>query len=306
MQVSIFDHALFQDEPLSEREAWLWLISKAAWKETKHRVGQNVHDVPIGSLFLTLREMQKSWRWKSDKRVRSFLGVLEREGMIELKTDAGKTQITICNYTQYQEVGRNADASGTQAGRKNGRKQDFENNDLFGKSDASGTHDETQNGRTKYTNTPTTNNTSSLHSEVSAPAKPTPRQELLKVLDADRAEAVIEHRQRIRKPITAHAAKLLAGKLSKWHDANEAADAMISNGWQGFEVEWMRRARGSPAGGGKSAFRQHQDEVTQSFRDALKGTQYDQSPHDDRQGQPSFDLESGDFFSDRTASAGKR
>lgn len=149
-------------------------------------------------------------------------------------------------------------------------------------------------------------NTSSLHSEVSAPAKPTPRQELLKVLDADRAEAVIEHRQRIRKPITAHAAKLLAGKLSKWHDANEAADAMISNGWQGFEVEWMSRARGSPAGGGKSAFRQHQDEVTQSFRDALKGTEYDQSPRDDRQGQPSFDLESGDFFSDRTATAGKR
>lgn len=149
------------------------------------------------------------------------------------------------------------------------------------------------------------NNKSSLRSD-SASAKPTPRQELLKVLDADRAEAVIEHRQRIRKPITAHAAKLLAGKLSKWHDANEAADAMISNGWQGFEVEWMSRARGSPAGGGKSAFRQHQDEVTQSFRDALKGTQYDQSPHDDRQGQPSFDLESGDFFSDRTASAGKR
>lgn len=146
---------------------------------------------------------------------------------------------------------------------------------------------------------------SSLRSD-SAPAKPTPRQELLKVLDADRAEAVIEHRQRIRKPITAHAAKILAGKLAKWHDANEAADAMISNGWQGFEVEWMSRARGSPAGGGKSAFRQHQDEVTQSFRDALKGTQYDQSPHDDRQGQPSFDLESGDFFSDRTASAGKR
>lgn len=144
------------------------------------------------------------------------------------------------------------------------------------------------------------NNKSSLRSD-SASAKPTPRQELLKVLDADRAEAVIEHRQRIRKPITAHAAKLLAGKLAKWHDANEAADAMVSNGWQGFEVEWMNRVRGSPAPQQKTAYRQYQDEMDQAFRDAINGP-----GNHENDGQPTFDLGSGDFVSDRTASAGKR
>lgn len=117
IQTSIFDHEVFAAEPFSEREAWMWLISKAAWKDTKHRIGHNVVDVPTGSMFLTLREMQATWRWKSDKRVRSFLSMLEREEMIETKTDAGKTQVSICNYSRYQDSGRTEDATGTQPGR---------------------------------------------------------------------------------------------------------------------------------------------------------------------------------------------
>ena len=77
--------------------------------------------------------------------------------------------------------------------------------------------------------------TSSLRSE----GKRTPRDELETVLDAERAQAVIDHRQRIRKPLTAHAAKLLAGKFSKVSDPNAAADTMIANGWQGFELGWI-------------------------------------------------------------------
>lgn len=77
-----------------------------------------------------------------------------------------------------------------------------------------------------------------------------PREALLAVLDDERAGAVIEHRQRIRKPLTAHAAKLLAGKLAQAADPNSAADTMIANGWQGFEPAWLEnrqhQARGSP------------------------------------------------------------
>lgn len=77
----------------------------------------------------------------------------------------------------------------------------------------------------------------------------TPRAALEAVLDADRAGAVIEHRQRIRKPLTGHAAKLLAGKFAQCPDPNAAADTMVGNGWQGFEPEWMAKptARGSPS-----------------------------------------------------------
>lgn len=108
--------------------------------------------------------------------------------------------------------------------------------------------------------------TSSLRSDV----KRTPRDELSDVLDADRAAAVIDHRQRIRKPLTEHAAKLLAGKFRKCADPNAAADAMIANGWQGFEPEWLERrqqsARQPQAPPRKSAFQQHQDDIYQQLK----------------------------------------
>lgn len=69
--------------------------------------------------------------------------------------------------------------------------------------------------------------------------KNTPRDELATVLDAERADAVIEHRQRLRKPLTARAAHLLASKLSSAPDANAAADLMIEKGWQSFELDWI-------------------------------------------------------------------
>lgn len=74
--------------------------------------------------------------------------------------------------------------------------------------------------------------------KVSAPAKPSPRERLESVLDADHAEAVIEHRQRLRKPLTERAAKMLATDLAKFPDPNAAADRMIGKGWLTIEADW--------------------------------------------------------------------
>jgi hypothetical protein len=118
----ILSHPLFKPEPFTEREAWLWLITRAAWKDTHHRVGAEMVSVPRGSLFVTLRELQTAWKWVSDKRVRSFLNMLEKNAMIGRGADAGKTHITICNYSKYQDAGQgedeDMDATRTQAGRK--------------------------------------------------------------------------------------------------------------------------------------------------------------------------------------------
>ncbi len=210
VQTAIFDHELFQAEPLTEREAWLWLIAHAAWKETRHRVGMDMHDVQTGSLFVTLRQLQNAWRWKSDYRVRSFLKVLEKHEMIASKSNAGKTHVTICNYAHYQEVERIDHA------------------------------EKTQEKRTKDTNIPI--NTSSLRSEVKAraPEKTSVQSELMKVLDQDHTAAVIDHRKALKKPLTVRAAQLLAGQFSKCPDPNAAADAMIAHGWQGFDPQWLQ------------------------------------------------------------------
>lgn len=104
VQTTIFDHELFAAEPFSEREAWLWMITNAAWKDTIHRVGSEVVKVPAGSFFATIRDMQTRWRWKSTTRVTAFLKMLEAQGMIKHTAKTGKTHVSICNYDKYQSV----------------------------------------------------------------------------------------------------------------------------------------------------------------------------------------------------------
>lgn len=66
------------------------------------------------------------------------------------------------------------------------------------------------------------------------------------VLSADRARAVVEHRLKLRKPMTPHAAGLLAKSLSQAPDPNAAADEMIERGWLGWKPDWGQGGRGPP------------------------------------------------------------
>lgn len=95
--------------------------------------------------------------------------------------------------------------------------------------------------------TPPKEKTTPSQSETNVSSK-TPRQALETVLDGQRAAAVLDHRKRIGKPMTIRAAELLAGKFGRCPDPNAGADAMVANGWQGFEPEWLDRqqTRGSP------------------------------------------------------------
>jgi uncharacterized protein YdaU (DUF1376 family) len=87
-------------------------------------------------------------------------------------------------------------------------------------------------------------------SKTSLEVKRVPRDELLTVLDTERADAVLDHRRRIGSPMTVEAAKRLAQRLAEWHDPNAAADEMLAQGWRGFKPEWMqtRPRSGAPPG----------------------------------------------------------
>ncbi|MGO4741058.1 YdaU family protein [Bosea sp. 2KB_26] len=58
------------------------------------------------------------------------------------------------------------------------------------------------------------------------------------VLSPERAQAVIAHRRTLKKPLTLHAARLLANQLALAAEPDRAADLMILRGWQGFAPEW--------------------------------------------------------------------
>jgi hypothetical protein len=102
----IFDHPMFSAEPLTWREAWLWLIAKAAWQPVRIRVrnGRSEETLTLrrGELSYSRSYMQKAWKWTSEKRVRTFLARLERDGMVTLQTGQLQTIICICNYDSFQ------------------------------------------------------------------------------------------------------------------------------------------------------------------------------------------------------------
>lgn len=102
----IWEHPLFQDRgaEFSKREAWLWLVSEAAWKPRKSRVAAIIVDLRRGQLAHSLRYMAEVWGWKL-ARVDRFIERLKTETMIETATDTGITVITICKYNTYQRVG---------------------------------------------------------------------------------------------------------------------------------------------------------------------------------------------------------
>ena len=69
--------------------------------------------------------------------------------------------------------------------------------------------------------------------------KKTPKAALTPVLGEDLASAVVEHRQRLRKPLTVRAAEMLARQFEQYHDPPAGATMMLARGWQGFEPQWM-------------------------------------------------------------------
>lgn len=104
-----FDHPSFAAEPFTEREAWAWLISEAAFKDRIKRIGSIVLSLERGQVAASLRFMADKWSWK-EPRVRRFLGRLKIDAMLTVATDAGISVITICNYTKYQRVSLPKDA----------------------------------------------------------------------------------------------------------------------------------------------------------------------------------------------------
>jgi hypothetical protein len=117
---SIFDHPMFDDgRPLSPREAWLWLISNAAWQPVQVMVrngrSQQLVSLARGQLTYSRSFLRKAWSWTSDKTVRTFLARLAREGMVDLQTGQLQTVISICNYGVFHHGGTLSGPSNGQA-----------------------------------------------------------------------------------------------------------------------------------------------------------------------------------------------
>lgn len=66
-----------------------------------------------------------------------------------------------------------------------------------------------------------------------------PLDALAPVLGAELGQAVVEHRQKLRAPLTLRAAQQLAKRLQTFPDPKAAAEKMLEKGWRSIELDWL-------------------------------------------------------------------
>lgn len=98
----IWDHPVLDEaEPFTKREAWMWLLSAAAWRQTKVGHAGRVVTIERGQFCYAIRFLERKWRWKPG-RVERFLKTLIEHDMIrDTERDTIKVY-SICNYNDYQ------------------------------------------------------------------------------------------------------------------------------------------------------------------------------------------------------------
>jgi hypothetical protein len=120
----IWEDPDFPNEPFTEREAFLWLVSEAAWKPHRKRSGSKVVDLERGQVCHSIRFMAEAWQW-SKSRVDRFLSRLEKRDTIKRTTGTDPVVVTICKYDAFQRVSLpDRDSSGTQVGTAAGQQRD--------------------------------------------------------------------------------------------------------------------------------------------------------------------------------------
>lgn len=77
---------------------------------------------------------------------------------------------------------------------------------------------------------------------------------------------MIEHRQKLKKPLTARAAELLVSELNKCTSPDGAVDMMIERGWQGIKAEWYFNAKNANQKGNQDEQPQTKDELLAIMR----------------------------------------
>ncbi|EOD8335903.1 DnaD domain protein [Staphylococcus aureus] len=105
---SIQNHWLFKEKrTFSKFEAWIYLLMEANHSKAKVPIGNQIVTVERGQRLTSILTLSDLFNWSRFK-VKTFLDLLESDGMLEVKTTSKYTLINIVNYDFYQsEQGRN-------------------------------------------------------------------------------------------------------------------------------------------------------------------------------------------------------
>ena len=82
---------------------WLDILIEANYSEGDVLIKGTVLKCGRGQKLYSIETWSKRWKTNKSKANR-FLKLLEKEKMIELKSETHTTRLTICNYDSYQEI----------------------------------------------------------------------------------------------------------------------------------------------------------------------------------------------------------
>lgn len=198
------DCEVFAEEPMSEREAWLWLIERAAWKPAirTNAKGERLR-IERGQLHVSLRALETTFGWGKNKVAR-FLQRLVDHDMIGTASGQSGTVLTVLNYCKYQDERDSRDA---ESGTVSGQPRD--------------THKEGKEGKEEKGDAPARVRTPDFEVPDWVPSEPW--------------AAFVAMRKRKKAPVDSYIAKRLFGKLEKiaaagW-DVAKVIDKAAINNW---------------------------------------------------------------------------
>jgi len=116
MQRGWMKHPIFKKEPMTEREAWMWLIEEARWKDTNEYIDGKWIMIKRGQLSHSIRYLAEAWGWNR-RKAEMFINRLKNVTMIETVNGTKRQIINICNYERYQAP---SEENGTVRGTENG------------------------------------------------------------------------------------------------------------------------------------------------------------------------------------------
>lgn len=100
---SLLEHWLWQEKPFSRGQAWIDMLLLANHSGNKALIGNDLVYVERGSFITSDLKLSGRWGWSKTK-VRDFLKLLEKDGMIIKNSDRKKTTIIVVNYDNFQDM----------------------------------------------------------------------------------------------------------------------------------------------------------------------------------------------------------
>jgi len=224
-------HRKIKDSPFyKDSEAihlWIHILLSANHKNNKFLIGNKMIDIPRGCI-LTGRKSLSAQTGINESKIQRLLKLFESEQQIEQQTFSKYRLISIVNYDSYQKDEQQKNSKRTAS-----EQQVNTNNNV--------------------------NNENNVNKQQKKKAVVF---ELPNNIDEITWKSFLEHRQKLKAPMTDHAKNLMMKKLEKLNgNPNHILNQSIENGWKGvFELK-QENNNGNNQPDNRSRAKKHQDKL---------------------------------------------